>query len=72
MKALRTKQKLSVSSLAARANVSVGMISQIERNLTNPSIRTLERLRLALSVPLTMLLEDGGDQNPSPKPSPGP
>jgi transcriptional regulator with XRE-family HTH domain len=59
LKALRNKQKLSVSELAARSKVSVGMISQIERSMTNPSIRTLERLREALAVPLTALLEDG-------------
>jgi len=57
--ALRKGRKLSVTELAARANVSVGMISQIERSLSNPSVRTLERLRLALGVPLTALLEDG-------------
>jgi transcriptional regulator with XRE-family HTH domain len=60
--ALRKQQKLSVTELAARANVSVGMISQIERSLTNPSVRTLERLRLALAVPLSALLEDGEDR----------
>jgi transcriptional regulator with XRE-family HTH domain len=65
LKALRKKQKLSVSELAERAKVSVGMISQIERSLTNPSIRTLERLRQALSVSLTALLEDGVDRDPS-------
>lgn len=56
--ALRKEQKLSVTELAARAKVSVGMISQIERSLTNPSVRTLERLRMALRVPLSALLED--------------
>jgi transcriptional regulator with XRE-family HTH domain len=56
--ALRKHYKLSVSELAAKAGVSTGMISQIERDLTNPSIRTLERLRDALGVPLSALLED--------------
>jgi transcriptional regulator with XRE-family HTH domain len=64
LKAFRKQQKLSVSELAARAKVSVGMISQIERSLTNPSIRTLERLRDALAVPLTALLEDSVDRDP--------
>ena len=59
LRALRKGRELSVTELAARANVSVGMISQIERSLSNPSVRTLERLRLALAVPLTALLEDG-------------
>ena len=51
---------LSLSELAQRAGVSVGMISQIERNLANPSVRILERLRVALNVPLTTLLEGDG------------
>jgi transcriptional regulator with XRE-family HTH domain len=60
--ALRKKQMLSVSKLAARAEVSAGMISQIERNRANPSIRILERLRAALGVPLSALLEDAREQ----------
>jgi len=34
------------------------MISQIERDQVNPSIRVLEKLRVALHVPLSALLED--------------
>jgi len=55
---LRREQHLSLKSLAAQAEVSVGMISQIERDQVNPSIRVLEKLRLALHVPLSALLED--------------
>lgn len=57
LRALRRERKLSLAELAARAGASVGMISQIERNLSNPSVRMLERLRTALGVPLTTLLE---------------
>jgi transcriptional regulator with XRE-family HTH domain len=55
---LRKGAKLSILELAARAGVSSGMISQVERGMTNPSIKTLEKLHIALSVPLTALLED--------------
>ena len=57
VKALRVAQGLSVSELAMRAGVSVGTVSQVERNKANPSVRILERLRHALEVPLTALLE---------------
>jgi len=57
---IRREQHLSLKTLAAQADVSVGMISQIERDQVNPSIRVLEKLRLALHVPLSALLEDGG------------
>lgn len=55
---------MSISQLSARSNVSSGMISQIERGSTNPSIKTLERLHVALGVPLTALLE-GAAQEPA-------
>jgi transcriptional regulator with XRE-family HTH domain len=57
LRALRVEQGLSVNELAMRAGVSAGTVSQVERNKANPSMRILERLRQALSVPLTALLE---------------
>ena len=61
LKRLRTERKLTITQLAERAGVSSGMISQIERGTTNPSIRTLQRLRAALGVNLWEVL----DQNAS-------
>jgi transcriptional regulator with XRE-family HTH domain len=55
---LRNKAELSITELGRRAGVSAGMISQVERGLTNPSIKTLDRLRIALSVPLTALFDE--------------
>ncbi|WP_213303205.1 cupin domain-containing protein [Paraburkholderia sacchari] len=58
LRATRIAQGLSVNELAMRAGVSVGTVSQVERNKANPSVRILEKLRQALSVPLTALLEE--------------
>lgn len=58
LKALRLERGMSVNELAASAGVSVGTVSQVERNKANPSVRILEKLRVALSVPLSALLED--------------
>lgn len=64
LRALRKTEGLSISELGKKAGVSNGMISQIERGLTNPSLKTLERLHIALSVPLTSLLESSAPSSP--------
>ncbi|MFC4278120.1 helix-turn-helix domain-containing protein [Achromobacter aloeverae] len=58
LRRIRRDSNLSLKTLAELAEVSVGMISQIERDQANPSIRMLEKLRTALHVPLSALLED--------------
>lgn len=58
LKQLRVQKGFSVADLAQKAGVSVGTISQVERNKANPSVGILERLRHALSVPLSALLEE--------------
>ena len=58
LKAIRKARNLTITDLATLANVSAGTISQIERNMTNPTIRMLEQLRLVLKVPLTTFLEE--------------
>lgn len=41
LKELRTRKGLTQEELADRAELSKGFISQVERNLTSPSIATL-------------------------------
>lgn len=53
----RTRQGLSFDQLAKRADVSKGMLVQIESGKTNPSIATLCRVANALSIPVAKLLE---------------
>ena len=57
LKTLRQRKELSINELAKRSGVSAGMISQIEREIANPSVKILERLRIALHVPFSALLE---------------
>ncbi len=40
------------------SGVSVGMLSQIERNRANPSLRLMTQIRIALGVTLSELFED--------------
>ena len=53
IRALRTGNGLTLSALSKQSQVSVAMLSHIERGRTSPSIKVLDRLRIALGVPLT-------------------
>lgn len=54
---LRNERNLTIAQLAERAELSSGLISQIERGRSNPSVRTLQRLRSALGVNLWAFLQ---------------
>ncbi|MGE0117467.1 MAG: helix-turn-helix domain-containing protein [Dongiaceae bacterium] len=52
IRARRKAKGLSIREAADKANLSPGLISQIERGFTSPSIRSLRRLCLALETPV--------------------
>ena len=54
---LRNERDLTIAELAERSGLSSGLISQIERGRSNPSVRTLQRLRSALGVNLWAFLQ---------------
>lgn len=54
---LRNERNLTIAELADRSGLSSGLISQIERGRSNPSVRTLQRLRSALGVNLWAFLQ---------------
>ena len=58
VKSFRARKGLSLRELALRTGLSVGILSQIERNVTSPSLKTLTKLRIGLGVPLSALFED--------------
>ncbi len=55
IRAIRKKQDLSVSVLAASAGISPGMLSKIENGQISPSLTTLQSLANALSTPISLL-----------------
>jgi transcriptional regulator with XRE-family HTH domain len=57
LREIRVQRKMTVKEVADLAGVSIGTISQIERNISSPSIRILERLRRAMNIPLMELLD---------------
>ncbi|RKQ71394.1 XRE family transcriptional regulator [Litorimonas taeanensis] len=60
---LRTADKLSLGDLSDMSGVAKSMISQIEKNETNPSLATLSRLSLALGTSVEAMVsnDDGPD-----------
>jgi transcriptional regulator with XRE-family HTH domain len=55
----RRAEKLSLKDLAERSGISIGLLSQIERGLSSPSLRVLASLADALKLGLADLFTDG-------------
>jgi transcriptional regulator with XRE-family HTH domain len=55
IKEFRRARKLSLNALSEICNISVAMLSHIERGKTTPSLRSLDRIRHALGVSMTSL-----------------
>lgn len=55
---LRAARGITVTELARRAEVSTGLISQVERELADPSLVTIRKIAKALDVPLFSLFEE--------------
>jgi len=58
---LRTVDKMSLGELSEISGVAKSMISQIEKNETNPSLATLSRLSQALGTSVEAFLVDPPD-----------
>lgn len=55
LRALRRARGITIADLAAQMGRSVGWISQVERDLSDPSISDLRALAKCLEVPMSML-----------------
>ena len=53
---LRTQNNLTLEELASRSELTKGFLSQVERNLTSPSVSTLEDILEALGTDLALSL----------------
>ena len=60
VRAQRKLAKLSLRELAARAEISNGYLSQLERGLHAPSVRVLKNLAEAFEVSAETILEQAG------------
>ncbi|GGE32180.1 transcriptional regulator [Agaricicola taiwanensis] len=55
----RKKRGLSISDLSKQCGMSVGLVSQIERGISSPSVRALRLISEALEIPSSALLKFG-------------
>jgi len=60
----RKVRNLSLQEVAARADISIGLLSQIERGLTTPSVRSLTSICKALEMPVGWLFDHSSDSAP--------
>lgn len=58
LRTFRLQRGLSLKQLSERSDLSVGMLSQIERGMATPSLRALGRLRDVYGVPLARFFDD--------------
>lgn len=57
IKQLRKKQGLSQEELAAKAKLDLTSVSEIESGLRNPSLKTINKLSLALKASFSELFD---------------
>lgn len=65
VRSLRKDRSMTLEQLASRSQLSVGVLSQLERGIGNPSFATLVQLAHGLDVPIGRLLLNL-DQSASP------
>ncbi|MEX1043987.1 MAG: XRE family transcriptional regulator [Acidimicrobiia bacterium] len=56
----KRKGRFTVKQLAAASGVSIGVLSEVERGLGNPSYKTLHKIAEALGVQIGQLVDDAG------------
>jgi transcriptional regulator with XRE-family HTH domain len=61
LRTLRQSQGLTLKELAARTATSIGHLSQLERDMASPSVRTLYVISRALGVTISRFFDNGED-----------
>ena len=60
---LRKSQKLKLNDVAEKSGLSVSYISQLERDLVEPSLSSLKKIASALNTPVYLLIDDSEHDN---------
>ena len=62
LKELREARHISMRELARRSELSANALSMIERNLTSPSVSTLNKLATAMEIPITAFFRNNPEK----------
>lgn len=63
----RRIKDLTLIELSQQSGLSVGLLSQIERGLSSPSLKSMTQICAALGIPLSWLFDSGPTENPAEK-----
>lgn len=63
IRGLRHSQKMSIEQLAEKTGLSKGLISQIERDITGPSVASLWKISKALNVTMNYFFDEFEETN---------
>lgn len=66
LRGMRQRREWTLQDLSARSGLSVSMLSQVERDLASPSIRSLQRLAEIFAVPVGWFFSEAGPAAPGP------
>lgn len=58
LKALRLQNQMTLDELSQKSKVSKSLLSQIERNISVPTVTTLQKIAIAFGVPISSLFSE--------------
>lgn len=67
MRQRRRIKDLTLIELSKKSGLSVGLLSQIERGLSSPSLKSMTQICAALDIPLSWLFDSSSTENPAEK-----
>ena len=63
----RRIKDLTLAELSEQSGLSVGLLSQIERGISSPSLKSMKQICSALGIPMSWLFDSGPAENPAEK-----
>jgi transcriptional regulator with XRE-family HTH domain len=61
VKALRLVNRMTLSELSEKSGVSKSLLSQIERNISVPTVTTLQKIANAFRIPISSMFSENND-----------